>query len=81
MTGVSYVWNNLENNSSWPMCEEKLDGNIITSRDFAEWGQLTDNSGCQPITLKFFSTLGFKRLVAIFHYKATHNMAALRLAV
>lgn len=31
-------------------------------------GQLTDNSGCQPISQKLSRPLGFKSLVAIFHH-------------
>lgn len=44
--------------------------------------QLTDNSGCQPISLKLSRPLGFKSLVAIFHHggcSVVHNMAVLRL--
>lgn len=32
-------------------------------------GQLTDNSGCQPISQKLSRPLGFKSLVAIFHHR------------
>lgn len=31
--------------------------------------QLTDNSGCQPISQKLARPLGFKSLVAIFHHR------------
>lgn len=44
--------------------------------------QLTDNSGCQPISQKLSRPLGFKSLVAIFPSRGcsvVHNMAVLRL--
>lgn len=72
VTGVSYVRNNLEKkmapghsikmgaNQNWMGRSHYLQG--------LSWGQLTDNSGCQPISQKLSRPLGFKSLVAIFHH-------------